>query len=144
MNRFLVRVILFLFVLPACDQIPNPPVSPTLTVSPTAKPTDTPVPPTPTSAPTETPMSLVRLARGVNMGNMLEAPNEGDWDSYVQQEYFDLIKQAGFDFVRLPVNWKAHTTRTGYDDGDTGYTIEPSFFARVDEVIHWALKQDLA
>jgi hypothetical protein len=64
------------------------------------------MPPTPT----KTPISLVMLARGVNMGNMLEAPNEGDWGSYVQQEYFDLIKQAGFDFVRLPVNWKAHTT----------------------------------
>jgi len=74
---------------------------------------------------------------------MLEAPKEGEWGLYVQEEYFDLIKEAGFDFVRLPVNWKAHTTRTGYDDGDVSYTIEPAFFARVDEVIGWALKQNL-
>ena len=75
---------------------------------------------------------------------MLEAPNEGEWGLTVQEEYFDLIKEAGFDFVRLPVNWKAHTTRTGYDDGDRGYTIEPAFFARVDEIVDRALKHDLA
>jgi endoglucanase len=62
----------------------------------------------------------------------------------VQEEYFDLVKEAGFDFVRLPVNWKAHTTRTGYDDGDRGYTIEPAFFTRVDEIVNWALERDLA
>jgi len=77
------------------------------------------------------------------MGNMLEAPNEGDWGLTVQEEYFDLIKQAGFDFVRLPVNWKAHSNHTGYDDGDRSYTIEPAFFTRVDEVVGWALNRDL-
>jgi len=102
------------------------------------------MPPTPTPLPTETPISPVTLVRGVNMGNMLEAPNEGDWGSYVQEEYFDLIKEAGFDFVRLPVNWKAHAVHTGYDDGDASYTIDPAFFARVDDVVGWALKRNLS
>jgi endoglucanase len=95
---------------------------------------DTPQPPT----------EPVTLQRGVNFGNMLEPPDEGEWGLIVQEEYFDLVKDAGFDFVRLPVNWKAHATRTGYDDGDMGYTIDPAFFARVDEVVEWALKRDLA
>jgi hypothetical protein len=29
------------------------------------------------------------------MGNMLEAPNKGDWGLYVREEYFDLIEEAG-------------------------------------------------
>src|SRR5690606_34491289 len=79
----------------------------------------------------------------VNIGNMFEIADEGERDIYFKEEYFDLIKDAGFDFVRLPVNWKAHTTRTGYDDGDRSYTIEPAFFVRVDEVIGWALSREL-
>jgi len=100
----------------------------------------------PTLEPESTAISIpsMPLHRGVNFGNILEVTNEGDWALYVQEEYFDLIKQAGFDFVRLPLNWKAHATRTGYDDGDTGYTIEPSFFVRVDEVVGWALKRNLS
>ena len=71
------------------------------------------------------------------MGNMLEAPNEGDWGLTVHEEYFDAIKEAGFDFVRLPVRWSTHA------DGNAPYTIDPAFFARVDEVIGWALARGL-
>ena len=68
---------------------------------------------------------------------MLEAPNEGDWGLYVQKEYFALVKQAGFDFVRLPISWDAHA------DGAEPYTIDPEFFFRADQVVEWALAQDL-
>lgn len=60
------------------------------------------MPPTPQFEATPT------FNRGVNMGNMLEAPNEGDWGLFVKEEYFDTIKEAGFDFVRLPVRWSTH------------------------------------
>ncbi len=78
------------------------------------------------------------LHRGVNLGNMLEAPNEGDWGLWVHQEYFSLIRQAGFDFVRLPIRWSAHA--------GTGppYTIDPAFFSRIDQVVGWALQDHLA
>jgi len=71
------------------------------------------------------------------MGNMLEAPNEGEWGLTVQEEYFDLIKDAGFDFVRLPVRWNSHT------EAEWPYTIDPAFFARIDEVLGWALEREL-
>ena len=117
----------------------------TPTSLPTARLTETSMPPTvtPQPEPTATPIPPVMLRRGINFGNMLEAPQEGEWGFSVQEEYFDLVKEAGFDFVRLPVNWKAHTERTGYDDGDMGYTIDQDFFARVDEVVGWALKRNL-
>src|SRR5512147_2549931 len=100
---------------------------------------------TPTSTPEPTSISgtAVPLQRGINLGNMLEAPKEGDWGLYVHENYFDLIKEAGFDFVRLPVRWFAHTERIGYDDGDRGYKIKPTFFARVDEIVSWALERNL-
>jgi endoglucanase len=78
------------------------------------------------------------IQRGINMGDMLEAPNEGDWGLYVEAEYFDLIKEAGFDFVRLPVRWNAHASVSA------PYAIDPAFFARVDEVLGWALERELA
>jgi endoglucanase len=76
--------------------------------------------------------------RGINMGDMLEAPEEGEWGLSVEEGYFDRIKEAGFDFVRLPVRWNSHAQESA------PYTIEPAFFARVDEVLAWAAERDLA
>jgi endoglucanase len=78
------------------------------------------------------------IQRGINMGDMLEAPNEGDWGLSVEEEYFDLIKDASFDFVRLPVRWNA------YAEPSAPYSIDPAFFARVDEVLGWALERELS
>ncbi|HEX2995076.1 MAG TPA: glycoside hydrolase family 5 protein [Anaerolineales bacterium] len=87
---------------------------------------------TPTNAP------VPSLRRGVNLGDMLDAPNEGDWGFTVKEEYFDLIQEAGFDFVRLPVRWSTHAAES------EPYTIDPDFLARVDEVVGWALERDLS
>jgi endoglucanase len=78
-----------------------------------------------------------KMRRGVNLGNALEAPNEGEWGMVIQEEYFDLIREAGFDFVRLPVRWSAHVEEA------EPYTISPAFFARVDQVVGWALERGL-
>ena len=92
---------------------------------------------TPQPEPTSTPITSVELQRGINLGNMLEAPNEGDWGLYVQEEYFDLVEDAGFDFVRLPVRWSTHA------GADSPYAIDPAFFTRVDEVVNWAMERNL-
>ena len=102
-----------------------------------SQPTESPMPPTSEPAPTEVPNSPVTLHRGVNFGNMLEAPNEGEWGLFVQEEYFDLVKEAGFDFVRLPVRWNTHANQ------EWPYTIDPAFFVRVDGIVNWAVERDL-
>ncbi len=94
--------------------------------------------PTSTPQPIATPIASVELRRGINFGNMLEAPNEGDWGTKVQEEYFDLVKQAGFDFVRLPIKWSGHA------DVNTPYTLDPVFLARIDQVIGWAQKRNVS
>ena len=76
-------------------------------------------------------------ARGVNLGNALEAPTEGEWGMTLQEDYFDLIKDAGFDLVRIPIRWSAHAAE------EPPYTIDPAFFARIDWVIEQALRRKL-
>jgi endoglucanase len=77
------------------------------------------------------------LGRGINIGNALEAPTEGEWGVTIKEEYFDLIKEAGFNAVRLPMRWSGHAQT------QAPYTIEARFFARVDEVIGWAFERGL-
>ena len=45
------------------------------------------------------------LGRGINLGNALEAPKEGEWGVTLKAEYFAKIKAAGFNNVRIPVRW---------------------------------------
>jgi aryl-phospho-beta-D-glucosidase BglC (GH1 family) len=73
------------------------------------------------------------LGRGINLGNALESPQEGEWGVTLKEEYFEKIKAAGFDSVRIPVRWSAHAAATA------PYRIDPKFFERVD----WAVRQAL-
>jgi hypothetical protein len=72
------------------------------------------------------------LGRGINFGNMLEAPAEGAWGLTVEPDFFARVKEAGFDHIRLPVSWTHHT------DLDPPYLVDESFFERVDEVLAMA------
>jgi len=140
MKRFLLSALALLIILSACNQPYDTPTPlPTFTSIPSFFATETPMPPTSASLPdfTPTPITSVELHRGVNMGNMLEAPNEGEWGLVVQEQYFDLVKEAGFDFVRLPVRWNNHA------ETEWPYTVDPIFFARVDEVVNWGLECNL-
>src|SRR5262249_60400971 len=78
------------------------------------------------------------LGRGVNLGNALEAPREGAWGLTLKEEYFQLIKDAGFRSVRLPVRWSAHAA------AEPPYTIDAAFFQRIDWAVEQALSRGLA
>jgi endoglucanase len=77
------------------------------------------------------------MGRGVNFGNALEAPREGEWGMTLEERFFDLVKQGGFDTIRLPTRWSAHASR------QAPYTIDASFFARVDWAVDNALRRGL-
>ena len=51
------------------------------------------------------------LGRGMNLGNALEAPTEGDWGITLQADNFKKIKDAGFQSVRIPIRWSAHAEK---------------------------------
>ncbi len=92
--------------------------------------------PTPRAGEASTPAT--DLGRGVNLGNALEAPREGEWGLTLQEGYFQQIAEVGFDAVRIPIRWSAHA------DTAPPYTIAPALFARVDWAIAQALENDLA
>ncbi len=82
--------------------------------------------------------AILLLRRTVNLGNTLEAPREGDWGFVIQPGHFDVIRQAGFGAVRIPIRWSAHASQS------EPFTIEPDFLSRIDEVVGWAMERGLA
>ncbi|MEM3145805.1 MAG: glycoside hydrolase family 5 protein [Thermoproteota archaeon] len=81
--------------------------------------------------------SDLKMSRGINIGNALEAPREGEWGVYIMDEYFSIIKNAGFDTVRIPIRWSAHA------EEKPPFKISEAFFNRVDHVVNVSLKQNL-
>lgn len=93
--------------------------------------------PAPVAAP-QGPPGKPRLARGMNLGNALEAPNEGDWGVVLDEADFPRIHDGGFDHVRLPVRFSGHAA------ADSPYAIDGAFMARVDWAVSHALAANLA
>jgi endoglucanase len=75
-----------------------------------------------------------RIGRGINLGNMLEAPRKRAWAANLTERDFQLIADAGFNSVRIPIRW------SDYAGEDAPYTIDSDFFERVD----WAIEQALS
>lgn len=83
------------------------------------------------------PRAARHFRRGINLGNRLEAPNEGDWGGRILATDFPFISARGFDHVRIPVRFSGHA------EPSAPYTIETALFERVDEVITQALEAGL-
>jgi endoglucanase len=77
------------------------------------------------------------LGRGVNFGNALEAPREGDWGMKLEAEFFEKIAAVGFNHVRVPIKWSAHAEK------ESPYKIDPQFFERIDWVLDQAQQNRL-
>jgi endoglucanase len=70
--------------------------------------------------------------RCVNLANALNAPNEGEWGYVIRKVDLQRIALAGFDSVRVLIAWNQHAL------AQPPYTIDPAFFARIDEVTRQA------
>jgi aryl-phospho-beta-D-glucosidase BglC (GH1 family) len=78
------------------------------------------------------------IRKGINMGNTLEPPKEGEWNNPPAKEvYYDLYREAGFDLVRIPVRWDLHTGT------QEPFQVDKSWLDRVEQVVDWALERDL-
>jgi endoglucanase len=68
------------------------------------------------------------LGRGINLGNMLDAPVEGHWGLKLEPAFID--RAAGsFTTVRLPVRWSNHAAATA------DATLDEEFAKRVDQAV---------
>jgi endoglucanase len=79
----------------------------------------------------------VDLQRGINLGNYLEAVPDHPMPLPFEAAHLDEIARAGFDTVRLPVRWSAHTAPA------EPYSIDPAFLDRVDHAVSAALDRGL-
>ncbi|AXU28558.1 TPA: glycoside hydrolase family 5 protein [Clostridioides difficile] len=79
----------------------------------------------------------VKMQRGINIGNALESPKDFPWDVKMSNKFFDDIKDAGFDTVRIPVRFSDYTS-----DSDN-FKIDEEFFKKIDKYVDYALDKDL-
>ena len=84
------------------------------------------------------PAAAGRFKKGINLGNRMEAPKEGDWGGVIRAEDFPFIARRGFDHVRIPIRFSGHAQATA------PYTIDSAFFTRVDTVVNQATAANLA
>ncbi len=67
-----------------------------------------------------------QLGQGINFGNMLDSPREGDWGLALRDEFVALVGQGTpIRHVRLPVRWSNHASL------DAQARIDPAFLRRV-------------
>jgi endoglucanase len=76
--------------------------------------------------------------KGINLGNRLEAPNEGDWGGTILPTDLPFIAERGFDHVRIPIRFSGHALASA------PHTIDAGFFTRVDAVLDQAADANLA
>ena len=81
--------------------------------------------------------AIAAMAIGINLGNTFDAPHEGDWALPAEKSFIEAFKAAGFKHIRIPVTWHEHT------DTAQPYNIDAEFLTRVEQVVDWALAEDL-
>ncbi len=79
------------------------------------------------------------MGRGMNMGNMFEAPTETEWGNPWRDDYFKKISTLGFKHVRIPIRWD--TPARGLQTAP--YTLNATFLARIKQVVDDALANNL-
>jgi endoglucanase len=81
----------------------------------------------------------MHMGMGINFGNTMESPNEGDWqNSKLTESYVKFIKQQGFNSVRIPCGWLTY-----HSSDKAKAKIDPAWLARVKEVVGWCVANDM-
>jgi aryl-phospho-beta-D-glucosidase BglC (GH1 family) len=80
-----------------------------------------------------------KLGKGINMGNMFEAPSETEWGNPFKDDYFKRISSLGFNHVRIPIRWDV-PARCQQNEP---YTVNATFLERIKTVVDLAKKENL-
>lgn len=86
------------------------------------------------------------MGTGWNLGNSFDADGsysitaETSWGNpKTTQAMIDMIKEGGFNTVRIPVSWGTHTT----NNGTYTYAIDQQWMNRVKEVVDYCFKNNM-
>lgn len=96
----------------------------------------------------KTAMEITQMMdKGWNLGNTFDATGGKKDDPYSQEtswgnpqvtkELIDGVKAAGFTTIRIPVTWN------NYIDKSNGYQIDEAFLNRVNEIVDYALENEM-
>jgi endoglucanase len=80
-----------------------------------------------------------KLGRGINYGNMFEAPTETAWGNQWKPEYAGIIADLGFNHVRIPIRWEPSDRSMA----TAPYTVSSTFLNRIKQVVDSALNNGL-
>ena len=99
---------------------------------------------------------VAQMGRGINLGNVLSAPLEGNWAPAVYEQFFMDVANEGFTNVRIPIDFfgtrtsgdtSIYASNSGtsenYSGSPTDYVIDAAYLDRVEEVVNWALNAGL-
>ncbi|MFV0269210.1 MAG: cellulase family glycosylhydrolase [Draconibacterium sp.] len=81
-----------------------------------------------------------KLGRGINFGNMFEAPSETAWGNPWIPDYPRMIADLGFTHVRIPIRWEP----SDRSNPTAPYTIAPVFLDRIKQVVDSCLNNGLS
>jgi endoglucanase len=97
------------------------------------------IPPDASTMGTMTSVELAaQMGTGWNLGNTLEAiGGETAWGNpMATHQLIDGVKAAGFNTIRIPVSWSRFSNAANF-------TIDTAWMARVEEVVNYALDNDM-
>lgn len=97
---------------------------------------------------------IQKMGRGINLGNVLSAPVEGNWSGIATQQYFIDVANAGFTNVRIPIDFFGYRTEgdtstydnqenTTFEGSRNDFIVNSTYLNRVEEVVSWGLDQGL-
>lgn len=99
---------------------------------------------------------VVKMSRGINIGNVLSAPKEGNWAPALIKSYLDDIKLVGFKTVRIPIDFfgdrtsgdtsiyaTSENSENSYNGKPEDYVVNSDYLDRIEEIIQWSLENDL-
>ena len=101
-----------------------------------------------------TPQEMVTLmGTGINVGNILSAPYEGNWAPPLTETYIDNLYRLGFKTVRIPIRFDNQTTpfsSVTYSDGlgnyigsPAQYTVNTTYLNRINTILDWCLARNM-
>jgi aryl-phospho-beta-D-glucosidase BglC (GH1 family) len=72
-----------------------------------------------------------KLGRGINYGNMFEAPSESAWGNPWRTKYAGMIGDLGFNHIRIPIRWEPADRSMA----TAPYTVNSTFLNRIKQVV---------
>jgi aryl-phospho-beta-D-glucosidase BglC (GH1 family) len=72
-----------------------------------------------------------KLGRGINYGNMFEAPSESAWGNPWRTKYAGMVGDLGFNHIRIPIRWEPADRSMAA----APYTVNSTFLNRIKQVV---------